>query len=113
MPAQAAEHDHWQNRTALPIPEDPFEGDMRVPQPITPRLMSDHSRNDAVMPANVVLKTFLGIREHSGIKVYGGAIVHPKTSRFEHVIPDEIIQPEAALRGNVRGQRIFLRRQTL
>ena len=43
---------------------------MRVSQPITPRWMADHSRNDAVMPAIVVSKIpLVGIREHSGIKV--------------------------------------------
>ena len=43
---------------------------MRVSQPITPRWMADHTRNDAVMPAIVVSKIpLVGIREHSGIKV--------------------------------------------
>ena len=46
MPARAAEHDHWHNRAASPIPEHPLEGAMSVSHPRTKILLVDHSRND-------------------------------------------------------------------
>ena len=62
---------------------------MSVSHPRTKILMVDHSRNDVVMPASVTSEIFsLGIREHSGIKMYGRAVVQPKAS----LIHDELIQ---------------------
>ena len=91
MPTRAAEHNRGQRWAASPIAEHLSEGAMRVSYPGTKILMGDHSLNDFVMPASVTSQILEGIREHSGIKMYGGAVVHPKTSRFEHVIPDEIV----------------------
>ena len=91
MPTRAAEHHRGQHWAASPIEEHLGEGAMRVSYPGTKILMDVNSLNDFVMPASVTSQILEGIGEHSGIKMYGGAVVHPKTSRFEHVIPDEII----------------------
>ena len=91
MPTRAAEHHRRQHVAASPMEEHLGEGAMRVSYPGTKILMGDHSLNDFVMPASVTSQILEGIGEHSGIKMYGGAVVHPKTSRFEHVIPDEVI----------------------
>ena len=76
MLTRTAEHDRRQNWAAVPIDEDLGEGAMSVSHPATKLFMGDHSRNDFVMPASVTSKiSFTGIREHSGIKMYGRPLV--------------------------------------
>ena len=68
MPTQAAEHDDWYDWTASPISDHFLELAMRGSQPTSPCPMSDHSRNDALMPASVV-SIPIGVREYSCIKI--------------------------------------------
>ena len=88
MPTRAAEHHRRQHWAACPIEEDLGEDAMRFSYPVLKSFMGDHYPNDFVMPASVTSQIIAGIREHSGIKMYGGEVVHPNTSRFENVIRD-------------------------
>ena len=78
MPTRAAEHHRRQHWAASPIEAHLGEGAMRVSYPGTKILMGDHSPNVFVMPANKMSQIMAGLREHSGIKIYGGKVVHPK-----------------------------------